>query len=338
MKSFWEDICRAARATGVLVATLVGAGYATGREMSQYFGEASWATLILAAVLIALFSMAFLYVGAKGGERRGKLFKVYEVGLSVLAVVSCGVMVAAGKALLSGAWTALVIALVGVLICLTDKVFHAANVAAVPILLLLVAVVAFRAPSVAVGTAFLPLSAANYAGMNLLFEGELLRREGEGMRPRAILMAGVGIAVCMGLLLCAMHGVVGASPSELPFADAADAMGLSALATGVILLSVLTSIAGGMRVALTVWCERIPQSVAALLALLVALLVAVIPFATLVRYVYPVLGWLGVAVVVVYTAIAVYALTKGRVRGDKRPVWRRSAGGFGQKLGKKGEY
>ena len=226
MKRFCEDLFRACRATGVLVATLVGAGYATGREMSQYFGIASIWTLVFAAVLIALFSMAFLYVGRYRPQSQGKFVLFYRVALSILAVVSCGVMVAAGKSLLSGVWTPILICLAGVFICFTDTVFHVANVLAVPVLIILVAVVAVLSPNLAIGTAFLPLSAANYAGMNLLFEGELLRQEGRDMRPRAILMAGVLIAVCMSLLLFAMHRVVGASSSELPFADVADGLGL----------------------------------------------------------------------------------------------------------------
>jgi len=304
MKSFLHDLGLALRATGVLVATLVGAGYATGREISQYFGRASYFTLLFAAVLIALFSMAFLYVGARVPLGQGRTMRAYRLILSIMSVVSCGVMIAAGKALLGGVWTAIIVAVAGVSLCFSDKVFHVANTLAVPALLLMVAVVSLRAPEAAAGQAFLPLAAANYAGMNLLFEGELLRREGSGMSPRAIGMAGIGIAVCMGALLVAMHRVVGASGAELPFAEVAEALGLKYLATGVILISILSSIAGGMRVTLLVWRRRMPQEVAAMLALLAALLVAVVPFADLVRYVYPVLGWAGVLVVAVYTAIA----------------------------------
>lgn len=324
MKPFWEDMSRACRATGVLVATLVGAGYATGREMSQYFGRASWGTLIFAAVLIALFSMAFLYVGMRGQGGGGSVVTAYRWVLSVLAVVSCGVMVAAAKSLLGGAWTALFVCLAGVCICLTDKVFHVVGVLSVPVLLVLVAIVACLAPNAATGTAFLPLSAANYAGMNLLFEGELLRREGSGMRPRAVWLSGAGIAVCMALLLCAMHRVVGASDVDLPFSQSAEALGLSALSSAVIMVSILSSIAGGMRVTLAVWETRAPQALAAMLALLLSLLVSIIPFATLVRYVYPVMGWIGVTVVCAYVAVALAALIKrpqsafGRIRRRRR--------------------
>lgn len=336
MRRLWEDILRAFRATGVLVATLVGAGYATGREMSQYFGAASYLTLVFAAVLIALFSMAFLYVGHRGHEPTGKVSKVYRVILSLLAVVSCGVMVAAGKSLLSGVWTPLLICLAGVCICLTDKVFHIANVLAVPVLLGLVAVVAVLAPDVATGASFLPLSAANYAGMNLLFEGELLREEGKGMRPRAICLSGLFIAVCMALLLSAMHRVVGASTVELPFAEVASALGLRYVAEGVILVSVLSSIAGGMRVTVTVWQTAMPTSIAALLALLVSMMVAIVPFATLVRYVYPVLGWLGIAVVAIYVAVALAILFGLGEKGRKLSNMSTSKRYFAMKLKKKG--
>jgi uncharacterized membrane protein YkvI len=335
MKCFLRDVTRASRATGVLVATLVGAGYATGREMSQYFGDASWLTLLLAAVLIAAFSMAFLYVGARGALAEGRFTRCYRWVLSVLAVVSCGVMVAAGKALLAGEWTALLICLAGVFICLSDRVFHVANVVAVPILLLLVGIVAMTAPDVAVGTAFMPLSAANYAGMNLLFEGELLRQEGKGMRTRAIWLAGGMIAVCMALLLGAMHRVVGASPSELPFAMVADTMGRRSVAEGVILISVLSSIAGGMRVSLTVWQTKMPLSIAALIALIVALLIAVVPFADLVRYVYPVMGWIGVGVVAAYAVCAVVYYVQGRREHSNERFLRRK-GVFLHDLLKKG--
>ena len=324
MKAFVRDVGQAARATAVLVATLVGAGYATGREISQYFGAAGGATIVCTAVLIAAFSMAFLYVGAAGGTWHGRLYTAYRVTLSVLAVISCGVMVAAGKALLSGRWTAVLLLAAGVSMCLQDRVFHLSNVCTVPILIVLVVVVAVAAPDLAMGSAFLPLSAANYAGMNLLLEGELLRKEGMGMRPRAILFAGAGITVCMSLLLLAMHRIVGASASTLPFAEVCAALGKGYAATGVILLSILSSIAGGMRITLDVWSRRMSMALSGLLALLTALMVALIPFADLVRVVYPIMGWMGVAVVVVYVAEAArlwFAPDRHRIPPIRRPMW-----------------
>ena len=106
--------------------------------------------------------------------------------------------------------------------------------------------------------------------------------------------------------------VVGASSSELPFADVADGLGLRHVAEGVILVSILSSIAGGMRVALTVWSPRVPVPIASLLAVLASMLIAVIPFSSLVRYVYPVLGWLGVAVVSAYVLLAILTILQRR--------------------------
>ncbi|MBO4535439.1 MAG: hypothetical protein J5755_05830, partial [Clostridia bacterium] len=102
MKGWGRDIAKGLRAAAVLVGTLIGAGYATGREVSQYFGRASVWTVVLAAVAIAGLSVLFLYVGMRAGEPKGAWLKVYRTLLSIAAVASCGVMIAAGRALLGG--------------------------------------------------------------------------------------------------------------------------------------------------------------------------------------------------------------------------------------------
>lgn len=314
MKQLCKDICLAARAGCVLVATLIGAGYATGREVSQYFGQAHWATIVLSAVLMGLLSALFMYVGRVAPEPKGKWNTAYRWVLSVAGAVSCGVMISAGKTLLGGAWTGILLGLAGLILALQSKVFHIANLVAVPILLGLVVAAYLGAQRYGGGSAFLPLSAANYAGMNLLFEGELLRQEGKDMSGRSIVLAGVGISVCMAALLLLMHRMVGASDAQLPFAEVCAMQGKTAVVQGVILASILTNIAGCMRLTLDTWRSVAPMSIAALAALLTAMWVATASFADLVRYVYPVMGWMGVAVAAGYTFWAIRLYGKRRKR------------------------
>ena len=305
MKDLLRDVFHAARATAVLVATLIGAGYATGREVSQYFGRANVATLVFSALCMGLLCTLFLYIGTRTDRPRGKVMQVYRVVLSVAAVVSCGTMISAGKTLLSGAGVGILTALGGVALAMHRRVFCTANLVAVPVLVGLVLVAYCGAVHIDSGTSFLPLSAANYAGMNLLFEGELLRREGKGMTPRGIVLSGVGIAACMGLLMVLMHRMVGASSADLPFAEVCAAQGKEGIVQAVILTSILTNIAGCMRLCLDTWQAVMPMGMAALLGLVASLWVATVPFALLVRYAYPVLGWMGVAVGVGYVAWAI---------------------------------
>ena len=305
MKVFLRDLAHAARATAVLVATLIGAGYATGREVSQYFGNANVATLLFSALCMGALCTLFLYIGTRTDQRGGKVMQGYRIILSVAAVVSCGTMISAGKTLLSGAGVGILTAVIGVVLSLNRKVFCAANMVAVPVLVILVVVAYVGAVHIDDGTRFLPLSAANYAGMNLLFEGELLRREGKDMSRRAVLLSGVGIAVCMAVLMLLMHRMVGRSPADLPFAQVCAAQGRQGIVQAVILTSILTNIAGCMRLCLDTWQQVMPVGMAAMLGLVSSLWVATIPFALLVRYAYPVLGWMGVGVGVGYVVWAI---------------------------------
>lgn len=321
MKGWTRDLLQAARAVCVLVGTLIGAGYATGREVSQYFGQADTATVVLAAVLIAVMCMLFMYVGRRVQNPDGRLYRAYRWVMSVAALASCGAMLSAAHSLLPGAWTVVLVGAAGTCLAYNEKGFHAINMLAVPVLIGLVLWVSAGAEKVCVPGAFVPLTAANYAGMNLLLEVELLRREGESMTKRAILLSGVGIAGVMCLLLLAMHRMVGNSASVLPFAEVCRSRGMGMVVQLVIVTAVLTNVAGCMRLTLDTWCGPLPRALGAAAALVVAMLVATVPFANLVRTVYPVLGWLGVLVVLGYV---VWAL---RLSG--RIPWR-----FGRKGGR----
>ena len=314
MKAWASDLCKGMRATAVLVGTLIGAGYATGREVSQYFGRASVLTVVLAALAIALLSVLFLYVGMRAGEPKGKWLQVYRTLLSLAAVASCGVMIAAGRALLGGVWTPLILGAIGVVLSATDRLFHGANLVAVPLLVILVLSALSDADPTPLGSGFLVGNALNYAGMNLLFEGELLRKEGRDMTPRAILIAGIAITGVMTFLLLAMRSMVGDSPSALPFAKVCIAQGKEVVVKGVIVTAILTNIAGAMRL--------VPDGFACLsrgitlaAATTLSFVIGGFAFADLVRCVYPVMGWMGVAVGVIYL---IWALSL-----HKKWVWRR---------------
>ena len=305
----------------MLIGTLIGAGYATGREVSQYFGRANPLTMVVAGVAIALLSMLFLWVGRQG-EPKGKWLKVYQALLSVFAVLSCGVMLSAGSSLLGGAWTPLVLGLAGVAIAATDKLFHFANLLAVPLLVVLVLAVLPSATPQPFGTGFLVGSALNYAGMNLLFEGELLRKEGRDMSPRAIVIAGVIIAAVMTFLLLAMRRMVGDSPSALPFAKVCIVEGKEVVVKCVIVTAILTNIAGAMRLVPDGFAP-LPKGVSVASALAVSFVIGGVAFEDLVRTVYPVMGWAGVAVGVLYALWGLAGCKKYPLRGFARQKWRK---------------
>ena len=306
MQSLRKDLFLSFRSAAVLVGTLVGAGYASGREVSQYFGSAGISTVLLSALLIALLSMLFMWVGRVAANPDGLLFRFYRLLLVVVSVVSAGAMLSASTALLGGVFTALLVGVAGVLLCFWRPAFHLLNMVAVPLLVVLVSVVA-RGNTQPITGQFLPLAAINYAGMNMLLEAELMRREGRGMSSRAILLSGVWIAVVMAALLLLMRSLVGASTHAMPFAALAAYIGLSGVVSAAILSAVLTNTAGAMYLCVETLTKP-PRGLTALLALLAALLVGSLPFSWIVAHVYPVLGWLGLAISVGYVVWGLLAL------------------------------
>ena len=295
------NVFRGMRTAALFVGSVVGAGFATGREVSLFFGGDGVGSLVVASLFMAVCAYAFLDMGARQALRDPRLLLATDgvIALSSFAVYAA--MIAAAEGVLrrlTGAeglslpLTLLVMTLAGKRLSWVSLL----NLVAVPLMVAVIMAVGLRVTDRIAGDLH-PLRAMAYGGMNLLFSGALMIREGEtltmGGRLTASLTAGGTIFV---MLLFMRRCVAGTGSAEMPFLEVAAREGVGTLASLVLLLAIVTTMASTAYLV----TERLTALtgdgvLSASLTTLAGYLTSTVGFAPLVAYTYPVVSYLGLA-------------------------------------------
>jgi len=292
---------RGVKAAALFVGSVVGAGFATGQEVSLFFGGDGVWSLVVASLFMAVCAFAFLDMGAKRvGMGQGlRLATDSAVALSSFAVYAA--MIAAAEEVLhrlTGVSGLSVLLAVGVSLVASKRISWVTglNLVAVPLMAAVIVVVGVRSEAVT-GGAFHPLRALAYGGMNLLFSGALMIGEGEKLTFGERVTASVAAGAMIFVMLLYMHRcTAGAGGSEMPFLAAASRDGLGTFASLALLLAIVTTMAGCAYLLidrLTALTRDCTLSLSA--TTLAGVLTSLVGFAPLVAYAYPVVSFLGLA-------------------------------------------
>ena len=248
ISSFMRSLFKASRTAALFVGSVVGAGFATGQEIALFFGEDGVPSLVLSALFMAFCAFIFLNMG-----ERDPLFgpKAKVAADTVIALCSFAVyaaMIAGAEELLrAGTGVSGLSVLIAVpLMFFTGKRISwvsGLNLLAVPFMVGIIAVVGAGC-SGGNGASFHPLRALAYGGMNLLFSGALMMREGETLLPKERIVAAALSGIMIFLMLFFMWRCVGSSTgTSMPFAEVAAREGLGIFASVALLLAILTTMA-----------------------------------------------------------------------------------------------
>lgn len=321
LKELWAD----AKASMTLVAVVIGAGFASGREVLRFFtafGEWSWACCFVAAALLSgLFAWAAILSGKLSAYDLTALSQkaLGGPGGKIAAFLNGVLCVATAGAMLSAMGEVAALALpirpaywIGVFASLIIAGFIAhkglellAMVGGCLVLLcLLLYSLLFRLPPPE--TAALPYAgngfravplAATYAAMNAALGCGTLCELGRGKRKRTIIRICVLTGIPLLLLLLFANAVLyphrDALLSEaLPVVQLARSLG--PLGYGMCLitlaLSITTTLVALLRTLQRMMRRATSEHISFILALALPLATASTGFTALVKYVYPLLG------------------------------------------------
>ena len=289
------------------VGAMVGAGFAGGKEIKLYFGEANVFTLILSSLFLGGFCALFLAVGSVG-RVNVKMEKVLNATFALGSVVCAGVMLAALTELTETGFSALAVCVVCAVALFFKEGAKKFCFFAVPFIIVTLALVYFACDGRVSGE-FLPLNALAYATMNLFFEFALMKEQGKYLKIKECFLVGVVVAVVSFVLLYAMRYCVAYNDSSLPFTEVAASEGYGFFATVTVFLAVASTVVGCFSVSANS-LPYIPKSAAVLCVCACALSIASYDFQILIKYVYPSISVLGFAVI----CFAVSSLTVGMIR------------------------
>ena len=295
----------ALRAACLFVGSVVGAGFATGREVALFFGGGSVWNIVLASAFIAFLSLVYMDLGARRALEGTRLAVGVRRTVAIASFVVYAAMLAAAETVL---WETFGVRGLSLFMGI-GSAFRARgglrwtsrlNLVAVPVMIAIIVYVGWGGGSsggeVRIG------SSLAYGAMNLLFSGALAYKEGarmtKGERRLAALLIGGAVFV---LLLFMYYSAKG--ESAMPFLLAAKERGVGALAPITLLLAIVTTMTGCNHIVTAELSSLVRDgTLAAAMTLLAGMLLAAWGFAPIVNSLYPAVSYLGLVVTTCGTA------------------------------------
>lgn len=290
---------KAARTACLFIGSVVGAGFATGQEIALFFGGGSLLNLVISACFMGGASYLFLEMGAEGAVRDRRISLAVDTLVALCSFVVYTAMIASSESLLYSLFGVRNLSLILVLGCLfvsgkSLKWVSRLNFAAVPVMILLVALVGIKSPSVCLSGSVRVVRSAAYGAMNMLFSGALMMKEGERLSKKERKLASLFGGVLIFVLLLFMFRSVGNQGGEMPFLQAAKASGLGALVPASLLLAILTTMASCNYLVTDRLAALVRDPVlACTLPALGGVLLSRFGFSVIVNTAYPVVSYLG---------------------------------------------
>lgn len=232
----------------LFVGVVIGAGFATGSEIVLYFKNNGFFSVLSAAIIIGLLSVAFCYFGKLGNKAKW-LNILLKIVVFLSSIVTYCVMISGISELIftqfGVKYFGIIIGLIVAVLMLYDiKIIKLLNLIIVPLIVILMMVLLVKSG----GEIYRGLdlfAAFKYAGMNMLLGGYFLSEEGEQLSHKQIAYVGFLVTFIIGLLMSICYIIsMQASSSSMPVFEVARRNSLGGLAAIVVFLAIFTTLIG----------------------------------------------------------------------------------------------
>ncbi len=284
------------------LSALIGAGLASGKEVVVFLGNANLFSIILCGVLIGAFSYPFIYLGIKSnGNTTSLIFHKNEyVGTIVMRIINfvfLGAMLSGAESLLQQTlgihYGGFIIAVLTLIIFqFGDNFIKGLNSLTTPLVLVfLIVLYCFKNTSITGNyTLKYPLL---YASMNTTCAGVYAGNFCKELKRHDALFIGVIIASFISIFLVIVRSlIIGVENTEIPIYSVAKDTNLTILGGLVVMISILTSCVSSLRLA----SSKKPMSPFIVTAF--ALILSFFGFGNVVKFLYPVIGVIGLIILV----------------------------------------
>ena len=280
------------------VGTVIGAGFASGKEILLYFSGTNVFTPLLAGVILGLLAFLFCEMGRSGDAYsyfgKGKkafvlLVKAANLAVFCTTVAACEEVILALFGFHGGA---ILTALATLFTLFTDKrLMGAVSLVCVTAILVMLFIVFFKSDASLPRGAFSPLSALTYAGMNMLTGGFFITASVKNFTRKNSLTVAMISGTVLSVLLLVVYLLCAKQSGLFPLISAAESVGLGTVGLVILYIAMFTTCNGTCYVVADGSIEK------ALLATTLSLIVSCFGFEKLIGTLYPVIGAVGSAVV-----------------------------------------
>lgn len=300
------------------IGALIGAGFASGREISLYFGHTSIFTPILAGILLGLFCYLFLLIGSVTDGSPDLLLKrggkIIQFAIRICNAVTFCAMIAGseeviyslfrfhGGSVITGILT-LIVVVRGV-----EKIKFS-NIVIVPVILIMIIILFVKEHTVPALEKISVIPAFVYCTMNIIGGGYLVSTFSAGFSKKDCMQTALICGVILTLLLLAVFFTVQNYLDDvMPLISAAQNNGYAAIGNIVMYLAIFTTLTSSLSIA-----SANNKAVACILTA-ASFLVAVFGFRALVDKCYPIIGVVGGAISIIY--LYLYLRYKNKLKGE----------------------
>lgn len=329
-----KSFLRAMSVAMLIVGTMIGAGFASGKEVVTFFGDVpNMFIALIAGILVFGCSVLFLFVGRRVkksdiGEVNGVVFgkarPLADVFMLFNSMTVLGAMLAGTDSLAAEFIDIRPVASIVVgLLCAFTAVkgingVLKANAVLVPIMVVFLCVcscLAIDFPFKAMSSPIRPYSIILYVSMNMILGGSVLTTVHK-LSPREIILAAATASVLIAVLLMLIMGALqsgSAAHADMPTLVIALKSGklMYFLCFPVIGASIFTTMLSAFKSLYDYLCSFISvKTLAAALVLTGGLIVGAFGFTNVVGKLYPIIGATGLA----YLACSAWYLIKTRVK------------------------
>lgn len=309
------NVMKCLKTSAVFVGTMIGAGFATGREILIFFGKSSPVIPVLSAVICGLFCYLFLKAGHHGLNvipYKGKRIMLGSFYLAAFIVFAA--MIAASEEVIyeifaingGGVITAIIIGI----ICLAFiDGLKLLNLIVVPLIILFVALLFFKTDFPALRTKLNFPNAFAYVALNMFLGGFLIVPDGKSMKKNEMIMTAVITAILLSVMIFMIYVIVlKAGDALMPVVEVARSLNLHIIASILIYLAVITTMAGCFTALTAITMVYIKDKWTAGAAVsIVGILAAIIGFKLIVDIGYPLVSIIGS----VYTVSVIVTVIRG---------------------------
>lgn len=296
------------------VGTVIGAGFASGKEVMLYFSDCGILSPFLAALLLGLFAYLFCEIGritnGDGFALFGKgklLLSCFIKGAAVLVfcttIAGCEEVFYTLFGFHGGAIITVIISLIALFA--HKSVTSLISVLSVLAIVILLILILSRSQVTFPQGKFSPLSSFLYAGMNMLTGGFFISAKTSSFtKKESFVTAVISFLLLSSMLLTVFLLCEMSASAVFPVLAAAEKIGLGTVGAVILYLAMYTTSIGTLSVA----AEK--KLYVALLICSLALTVACFGFETLIKKIYPAIGTAGCVITVLVIGLLVYKRNK----------------------------
>lgn len=236
---------KAFKSSMIYVGTVIGAGFASGKEIAVYFDSLSPLTAFISGILLGAVGGFFMYAGYKGKFFQPPWFKLLTVICSYITLA----------AMCSGAGEIIPFPCGGILLTvlavaagvLGIKFLGKLNGILVPVIIFCILFLFFKNGNVFITGSYLPFKPILYSALNLLIAGSLMAEQGKSLSKKEIVLSSVISAAVMSCLIFALCCLTIGNDSAMPLKEIASYMGFPIISSLLILLAIFTTMVSSAK-------------------------------------------------------------------------------------------